>query len=164
MMVAKPGRYDNETLWQLLAPDPSRILYVPELGAGWMAAIGDMMAAAPGRSITVVTRRRLRAKLDSLVGRGSQNDTRRSSPSIVSKQLQALGTIEEIYEVWPSAQSPAVGIRAASDGPRRWIYGSSVLGLGGRSIWVRALLRSRPAQPLIRALAPSVAFVFVPFE
>lgn len=85
-----------------------------------------------------------------------------SHPSVrtVVEAITAHGaSIREAYDLWPSATDPGLAYPRRAPLVRKWIQRSGFLGVGGRSIWVRAAVRSPLLTPLLKLLTPAVALV-----
>ena len=66
---------------------------------------------------------------------------------------------ESVYALWPSGETPSIAVPLTSRGAVRWVHRAGILGGGGQRVWLRVLLRSRLATPLMARSYPAVAVV-----
>lgn len=146
-------------LWRLLGPEPSRVVRVSELGSAWKDDLEAALARQTSGPVIVVAERPLAGWVLAVLSRRKLRRQTQPSPRVLHQVLGALGSIETVYDLWPSAAAPNIAFRRLDRPARRWVQRSGVLGLGGRSIWLRALTRSFLFGPFLKAITPAVAMV-----
>jgi hypothetical protein len=154
--------HEMNALWRLLSSEPIQVIGPADLTENWETMLSDACAEQRAGVVIVVVDRRLAHLVRWLLSRGKRARHRQPSPRRLRRHLESLGTVEAVYDLWPSGVSPNVAWETSDSRTRTWAQVSGILGLGGRSTLVRAALRSRLASSLVKMLTPAGAVVVRP--